>query len=317
MNFTYIPVDRIFTKLRRDYSLELPEGDVIEWVGEALEAIQTSKEYEEAVAFIEVKNYICQLPTYTRAIIQIARDMDWSPSTRDELCPSKVIAEKTVESGASVPVPLDCHGSPITDYEVAYYRPYFDIQYKFSVWGNSSWYNRQYVPVRLEDNSLYNTLVCKLNDGNNVLGNDTYRLIGGVNKALRFSFKEGSIAVSFTRQRLDEVTGYPLIPDGNSHIEAICCYIMWRVSKRDFYNGRAGADARMVKAEEQWHWYCGQAKNKARIPSGIDEHQNIANSSNYLLPRRNLYDNFFGNLNVAEYRGYLDPDRRNNNSSLI
>ncbi len=58
----YTSIDRIFNKLERDFGSEFNEGDVIEWTGEALEAIGAVKQYEEAVAYIKVVNHQISLP---------------------------------------------------------------------------------------------------------------------------------------------------------------------------------------------------------------------------------------------------------------
>ena len=46
------------------------------------------------------------------------------------------------------------------------------------------------------------------------------------------------------------------------------------------------------------------------MPSGVDEHQNLAQQSRYLIPRMNKYYGFFGKLGRAENRPFNNP--RNN-----
>ena len=59
----YVSADRIIAKLYRDLGLEeLNETDIIEQIGEALEAIGAITLYEEAVAFIEIENHQADLP---------------------------------------------------------------------------------------------------------------------------------------------------------------------------------------------------------------------------------------------------------------
>ena len=54
----YTTLDRIIAKLYRDLGLEeISETDIVEWSGEALEAIGAITLYEEAVAFIEIENH--------------------------------------------------------------------------------------------------------------------------------------------------------------------------------------------------------------------------------------------------------------------
>jgi hypothetical protein len=71
----YTSIKAILSKVRRDYTDSIDEADVIEWVGEALDAIHIRNNYEEAVAFIEVKNYEVLIPNGLANIIQIARNL--------------------------------------------------------------------------------------------------------------------------------------------------------------------------------------------------------------------------------------------------
>lgn len=64
---------------------------------------------------------------------------------------------------------------------------------------------------------------------------DEYTLVGD---KIRTSFKEGSIAISYYRQKVDEETGYPLIPDDYSIITAITMYITMKYMGRLWYMGR-------------------------------------------------------------------------------
>ena len=58
-NFKYTSINRILDKLRRDLGIDdLSETDVIEWAGEALEAIDAVTQFEDALSFIEVNNFL-------------------------------------------------------------------------------------------------------------------------------------------------------------------------------------------------------------------------------------------------------------------
>ena len=183
MNYKYVSIDRVFSKIARDLDeSNIVEADIIEWAGEALEFIGAAKMYEEAVAFIEVKNHQCELPAGLHAVVQVARNRCWSPKPDDNtLCPKAIIESKaqenpfvqgepgcntctpTVNGQAAKPdyIVLDCNGQPINDYDLAYYRPYFDVKSYYINWTNSSIYNQCYTPIRLTTNTLFNSLVCK------------------------------------------------------------------------------------------------------------------------------------------------------------
>lgn len=329
-NYSYVPINAIFSKLIRDVTDEFSEADVIEWCGEALEAIGAQRAYEEAVAFIEVKNFQAQLPKGIHNIIQVARNTKWDTTMsadKDKYCPAYVANQLTQteeesedcedcgEGCTSDTVPdfiiLGCDGMPLNDYDVAYYRPYFNLKYEYFDWCNSSYYQLNYSPVRLATSTLYQTLVCQNKDSNEncKYGRDEYTVIQ--NKVLRFNFKEGYVAVAYNKQITDAATGYPMIPDTYSYKQAITYYTKWRMLERQCYNNRQGACGLADKAEQQWQWYCGQAGSANLMPQGIDEYQNLLDQRSYILPDYNKYYSFFGNLAVPEDRGYLDPNHRN------
>lgn len=323
MKFSYTSIDRIFVKFERDIGKDFNEDDIIEWSGEALDQIGALQNSEDIIAFIEVKNHQCEVPKGTQLIRQIARDNSWSTGLADLnlLCPKDIITQIIpIDSNSSpaIPVALDCNGTPIHDFELAYYRPYFDIRTYFGVWSNSPYYKSRYTPVKLSNNSLYDKLVCK--EGTDSSSNFTSGRMGYYNqndsytviqkKILRFSFREGFIAVSYTRQIVDEETGYPMIPDDISVTQAIVAYINFRMCTRDVYASRQGSEGRYNLAKEEWTHYCGQAGNKAMMPQGEDEFQQMYEARNHLVPLDRYYG-YFG-LN-GNRRGYHANNRSNNN----
>ena len=213
----------------------------------------------------------------------------------------------------STPVMLDCKGQATTDYEVAYYRPFFDFKAFYFNWTSSDYYNNNYVPVRLANNTFFNSLVAKeTNENVNRLYNQTrdeYTIVQ--KKIFRFSFEKGQIAISYLRHVLDE-EGYPMIPDLKSVTETICYYILWKMQSKEYYLGREGSQGRMKEAENQYMWYCKQAGNELIQPYGIDDYQDNLDMLKYLLPNKHRYFGFFGNLTKVENtQVFDDPNRRN------
>lgn len=316
----YTSIDRIFAKIQRDYDLDFAEGDVIEWTAEALEAIGAVKQYEEAVCFIEVKNHQIQLPKGLHAIIQIARNNCYIPTEKvTGLCPKDVVNSISpgtddnpiADPGPNCPIVIDCNGQPLQEYDLAYYRPYFDLKWLHGEWCDSYLYTGCFKPVRLTDHTFFNSIVCQETESNVIYQNakDEYTIIAG--EYVRFNFKEGQVAISYLRQVVDEQTGYPLIPDHYSYTTAITSYIIYKMMGRNYYNNRQGSDNRLQKAEQDWHWYCRQAGNLAMMPKGVDEYQNLLDQRNYLIPQLNRYYGFFGNLNKPEGRRFNNPDYTN------
>lgn len=306
MNYSYVSIDRIFSKYIREGGTEFEEGDVVEWVGEALEFIGAIKYYEEAIHFADVKNHQCELPKWLHSIIQIARNTCTDSLAKNSICDSDVA--QSISEEIFTLFTTSKNSLVLNDEEIPYYKSFFDLKCGFNTWCGSGLYNNCYAPVRLATNTLFNSLVC--NTSCNNYSNNEYKIIKG--KTIRFSFKEGSVAIPYTRQVVDDETGYPLVPDNISYTTAITWYIKLKIAEKDFENGRAGAEGRMNNADIKWQWYCGQASNVDKMPYGIDQYQNLLDQRSYILPRNNRYFGFFGNLAKPENRIWNDSDGRNN-----
>lgn len=308
--YIYVPINRIFSKLIRDVSDKFEEGDVIEWCGEALEFIGAVPYYEEAVFFADVKNHQVQLPKWLHSIIQVARNTQTDCLEKSGICDSDVA--EAISDEVFQLFTTSKNGLTLNDEEIPYYKSFFNLRCTFNSWCGCGLYSGAYAPVRLSTNTLFNSLVCQTSDSCSSQSqcSDEYTIIRG--NILRFSFKEGTIAVAYTRQVVDEETGYPLIPDEISFTTAITRYIrMMMLGKIEYGSGN------YIKAEADWQWYCGQASSNDKMPWGIDEHQNLLDQRSYLLPRQYRYFGFFGNLNRPEIRGWNDPSGRNGSGAYF
>jgi hypothetical protein len=332
----FTSVDRVLAKLYRELKTDFNDNDVIEWIGEALDFLKVHAVTEQAVAFIEVNNYECELPNGFLTVLQIARNQNWSKENDQCLCPCTVTTEvvqdgnttttTTVEVGSgcttcdqdcpkpNMPVPLNCQGEPMTDYDLAYYRPYFDLQWAYNGWVNSEYYFNNYTPVRLADNTFFKSIVCKEQNHDAIYHScrDEYTIVGhGQDRKLRFSFKEGSIALAFEKSVIDRDTGYPMIPDQISFITAITYYVQWKIAAQLDWEGREGFARKAENAERRWLKYARQAKNWAKMPKTLDDYQDLLEQSHYLIPNHKRFYGFFGNLNQPENRSFNNPDRYN------
>ena len=304
----YTSIDRIFAKLYRDLPLDnISEDNVIEWCGEALDFIGVMAVSEEAVHFTEVQNHQCKIPVGLQNIIQIGLNM-CDKIGDDSFCP-KVVAEEMIpdNSGPDVPVALNCQGEPVNAYELAYYRPFFDFRSEYFDWRNSYHY-KKYSPVRAATGTGIDRIVCQERDEVNYGGHE-YSVVQG--QYLRFSFREGIVAIAHNRNITDPETGYPMIPDNISCITAITKYITMKLLERESYARREGSLPLLQKAEADWQWYCRQAGNEGFGLKGIDDFQNFLDQRSYILPDNSHYYTFFGNLGKPEQRKYNDPDGRN------
>lgn len=307
----YISIKRIFTTLNRNYKFELNEADIVEWTGEALRFMRVNQlKPVEHVVFAEVENYHTDIPNFTRGIVQIARDNYYNVAdtpSEDSGCTCDTIDDSDITlcscdaQNAGHPdggIPIDGNGSPLVVYDVAYYRPIFDVQYEHFGWRNSGLYERKYSPIRLSNHTFFNSIVCE--EDNHIVNNcngDEYTIIEG--RKLRFNFKEGRVAMSLLKNPIDE-DGYPKIYDDEAVIKAIEWYIVWQQSNMLWFSGVDGMERKAQKAEEQWQWYCNQAKGNMKMIAGVDRLQNFLDQRQQMLPKRQRYDNWFGNLNKRE-----------------
>lgn len=329
-NYQYTTMDRIFSKLDRDVTSEFSEDDIIEWTGEALEFMQAPRAYEPFVAFIEIRNHQCAVPKWLHLIHQIARNNTWTGPKCNSMCPSTIASclTPTISETGCVPtvgtnpctcppsdaVWLDCNGQPIVAYDLAYYRPFFNLKLEsFNTFSNTGFYTKNFTPIRLSTNSMFRSLVCNPRPSPYTKSpyKDEYSIIQG--KILRFSFRDGAIALAYDRQVVEVETGYPMIPDNISHTTAVVKYIALKRAEKDFDRGRQGAEARVKKYGDDWNWYCGQASCQDKMIVGIDEYQNFMDQRQYILPKTNSYYGFFGNLNDPEQRMWNNRFHNNTN----
>lgn len=316
--FQFIKIDSILSKFQRDFKgLDINEGDAIEWIGEALGFMKIPSASEEAIAFLEVKNYQTAIPNGLHFITQIARNRRWEKPADNNKCIintlETLVEETNNHNSYSESIPVNCNGELIKNYEVAYYRPFFDLQYEYLQWANSNTRYSQYSPVRLANHSFFNTLVCREENMENLYcqGCDDYDEYTIVQDQLRFNFESGLIAVAYIRQMIDKETGYPMIPDDESAKAAITYYLGWKIKEQEGWNHREGAMQLAQVAEQRWLKYIKQFKNKAKMPTSIDQYQNLMEQSKYLIPRQNRYYGFFGKLGRPEDRPFNDPNQTN------
>ena len=333
--FNYTTMKTLLAKINRDLrDTDISESDIVEWAGEALGYMKIIEIQEEALAFLEVKDYQAELPRGFQYVIQIAKNNKWKNSDGDGVCPLEIITDMEHHCNTTVPdIPTtdntisqyisnlegltctDCLGKLIEGEDLVYYRPFFDLKYEYSLWMTNTYYRDTYTPVRLSNHSFMGSLVAEESEdirrGLYDNSRDEYTIVGGFpNLCLRFSFPEGLVALSYVRTMIDNETGYPLIPDDSSFIAAITYYIKWKISERLRWSGREGFASEAQEAEKHWLKYLRQSLNKAKMPQGVDDYQDIMEESMYLIPRFRKYYGYFGKLGREEERLFNNPDRR-------
>jgi len=313
----YTTVDRIFSKIYRDLDgLERSEADLIEWVGEALDFLKVEGNQEEVVAFMEVKDFHADLPCGFQMALQLAKNVNWTPDNKLETCLNTTPVEDEegtpieLDCFTGLPVPLSCDGKPLTDYDVAYYRPFYDLKWEYQPFTGSSYYQNNFTPIRLSNNTFFNSLVCR--EGDESIYNsctDEYTIVGTAERRFRFSFKEGQVALSYLKTVVDEETGYPMVPDQISYISAIVYYLKWKIAEQHQWSGRQGFAGLATDSERKWMHYVKQAKNWTMMPKSIDDYQDLLEQSHRLIPNHRRYYGYFGKLNKGEDRSFNNPYR--------
>lgn len=119
----------------------------------------------------------------------------------------------------------------------------------------------------------------------------TYSIGGG---CIKTSFCNGFLEISYQAMPIDE-EGYPLVPDYVEFREALYWYINMKYSYSMWRRGEI-RDGIYQHAQEQWHWYCQQAANKAIIPD-LSTLESIKRSFLCLHPKVEQFRNFFNDLN--------------------
>lgn len=301
----FTSVDRILSKLYRETKDDdLNETDAIEWIGEALDFLRVVQMQEEVITFVEVKNYTVNLPKNFQMVLQIARNNMWDSDNKyncgDLL---KEIVEKD-EKKEKKPIPLDCQGKKLTEDDFAYYRPNLAVRWSYGAWVSNGVYKEKFTPVRLANNTFFDTLVCKEKDQGiykNCNDNcDKYTIVGTTKKKLRFNFEKGQIALAYVKTAVDDRSGYPLVPDNQSALTAITYYIKWKLAEQKSWRGREGWQGIADKAEQRWLNYAKQFKSYMKMPKSIDDYQDLLEQSHYLIPRLRRYYGYFGSLGQEE-----------------
>ena len=317
-NIKFIGVDRVFSKLSREIGDDFVEDDVIEWIGEALEFLKVPQILSEEIKFLEVKDYEVYLPTNLHAITQLAKkNTDVKPGSIFPAFKAEPIENFIdIDLSNSSTECEDCDEllSMENLEDVFLETEQVSLPITYDIWTNSELYQDSYSPIRLSTNNFFGGVVCEEIDKSSIYKScvDEYTIIGDVVKKLRFSFKEGLVAMSFLKNSVDKETGYPLIPDQISYLTAINYYVKWKIAEKNMWAGREGWVGLSDKAEAKWLRYVKQAKSHMKMPKTLDQFQNLLDQTHYLIPDHKKYYGFFGNLNQREERNFNRLNRGRN-----
>lgn len=296
-----VSIDTIISKLYREVQ-HLPgidESDLIEMTGEALGFIGAYGQYEEDVCFIEIKNHRGDLPNGLVEIIQVAKSVNNNvninncikhdgPADCEDRCDTDEKVPECWSTHNKYYIPAQRYLDVLAEYDIRHlYTPYF---------------YHNFIPMRLSTNSFKSIVGLHKDDSIN-LGVDSNFEYSISRNQIVTNFQEGTVAIAYTRQPLDE-NGWPMIIDNESYKEAITKYIIMKMSYHRFLNNEPGFANIYAKLEDDWHWYCKQAGNSIMMPNSLDEKENLKDINNRMLKIRRGYYGFYGNINTPESRRY-------------
>lgn len=117
---------------------------------------------------------------------------------------------------------------------------------------------------------------------------------------IKTSFPEGKVCVAYKAFPTDHDC-YPLVPDSISFKEAMFWYIFKKMLLRGF---KAPNGFDYMSANQQWQYYCTQARNEAVFPD-IPQMESFMNQWVRLIPNINRFEEQFQDLGNREdiYRG--------------
>tara|TARA_R110002167_G_scaffold6548_4_gene30348 strand:- start:1454 stop:2338 length:885 start_codon:yes stop_codon:yes gene_type:complete len=277
-------IRKIFRDLKPDNDNWI--DDAIEWIGEALEHIGSATQLSQKQCVLTVENHKVLLPTDLYYINQVAINNSVSPVSSSELdtltTKVKELKDAIIDAQAnsleysSTTTVLHEINSRIVILENVYFSGSNSLQ-----------------PLQYGASNFHKSLHCTGCVNENARYEDTYIIDDGY---IKTSFESGKICLSYMAFPTDEDC-YPLVPDDISFKEAMFWYIYKKILlfNPTFKNNGIKYDF----ADQQWKYYCTQARNAANFPD-IDKYESFMNQWVRLIPNINRHDSGFEQMNTRE-----------------
>jgi len=256
--------------------------DAIEWIGEALEHIGASPQLETKNSILTVKDYKASLPADLYYVNQVAINAGVSSSVTSEL--DEVLAKIQIINDQLAVNPNQDLNHELRDLNT---RVAVLSGIYFSD-GSSNLQTLSYGrPTFRKD---IHALGC---DNEFSDFSESYVI---ENNLVKTSFKDGKLCLSYTAFPLDEFC-YPLVPDDISYSEAMFWYIYKKMILGGYMPNANGMTYQV--AEQQWKYYCTQARNAANFPD-IAGYESFLDQWVRLIPNINRHDENFRDINKRE-----------------
>jgi len=278
----------IIRKIFRDLKPEDDNwvDDAIEWIGEALEHIGSAPQLSQKQCVLNVADHKVLIPNDLYYINQVAINSSVSPTDSSEL---DTLTTKVKDLQASI-VDAQAAGLEYSSTTSVLHEINSRIVILENIYFSDS---SRLQPLQYGASTFHRSLHCEGCVNENANYEDTYIIDNGY---IKTSFESGKICLSYMAFPTDEDC-FPLVPDEISFKEAMFWYVykkillfnpMFKVNgiKYDF-------------AEQQWKYYCTQARNAANYPD-IDKYESFMNQWVRLIPSLNRHDLNFEQLNTRE-----------------
>ena len=278
----------IIRKIFRDLKPEDDNwvDDAIEWIGEALEHIGSAPQLSQKQCVLNVTDHKVLIPNDLYYINQVAVNSSVSPTDSSEL---DTLTTKVKDLQASI-VDAQAAGLEYSSTTSILHEINSRIVILENIYFSDS---SRLQPLQYGASTFHRSMHCEGCVNENANYEDTYIIDNGY---IKTSFESGKICLSYMAFPTDEDC-FPLVPDEISFKEAMFWYVykkillfnpMFKVNgiKYDF-------------AEQQWKYYCTQARNAANYPD-IDKYESFMNQWVRLIPSLNRHDLNFEQLNTRE-----------------
>tara|TARA_R110002020_G_scaffold113666_1_gene261485 strand:- start:4 stop:897 length:894 start_codon:yes stop_codon:yes gene_type:complete len=268
--------------------------DAVEWIGEALEHIGAAPQLNLKNCVLDITDHKTLMPSDLYYINQVAINSSVSPVSATEL---DKLTTKVKELQADITAAQDAGLEYSSTTSILH-----EINSRIVVLENVYFKNENNLqPLQYGASNFHQSMHCTGCVNENAEYEDTYIVD---NDYIKTSFESGKICISYMAFPTDEDC-FPLVPDDISFMEAM----FWYVYKKILMSFRAPAETKgngisYQFAEQQWKYYCTQARNAANYPD-IDKYESFMNQWVRLIPNMNRHDAGFEQLNNREdiYRG--------------
>ena len=277
-------IRKIFRDLRPDQDNWI--DDSIEWIGEALEHIGAAAQLCQKQCILDVADHKTCMPDDLYYINQVAINNSVSPVTSKEL---DTLTDKVTELKDAIVAAQEDDLEYSDTASVLH-----EINSRIVVLENIYFKNEnQLQPLQYGASTFHKSMHCTGCVNENTQYEETYIVDCDY---IKTSFASGKICLSYMAFPTDEDC-YPLVPDDISFKEAMFWYIYKKLLLLNPLIKKNGIN--YTFAEQQWKYYCSQARNAANYPD-IDRYESFMNQWVRLIPNVNRHDVTFEQLNTRE-----------------